>query len=145
MKAFVGTWTMTVNNKGSLDPGAPPAGQCAGTETYEMLGEFFVVRNYEITCNGMRGKGLEIFRWDTAKKVYVVTAFGDGGGHGEFNVTAAGPTWSLLDRGVAKGKKYWHRCSFTFVSSDRVEHTCDDSADGKKWEQTQDGVDVRVK
>jgi len=145
LKAFVGTWTFTANNKASPDPNAPPAGQCAGTETYEMLGEFFLVRHYEINCNEMRGKGLEIFRWDPAKKAYSITGFSDGGGQGEFNATVTGPTWSFLIHGGAKGKEYWHRCSFTFASSDRLEHTCDDSTDGKKWERTQDGVDVRVK
>src|SRR5262245_12828391 len=109
MAVWLGTWTFTLKNKESLDPAAPPSGTCTGKQTFEMFGDFFAVRHVETDCSGVRGKSLEIMRWEQAKKAYVIADFDDDGVYSEFTINVAGSTWSLVDVGVIDHKKYWHR------------------------------------
>src|SRR5262250_2108721 len=68
MSDWLGTWTFTIENKGSPDPAAPPSGKCTGKQTWEMFGPFFAVRHVETNCGGIPGKSLEIMRWESTRR-----------------------------------------------------------------------------
>jgi hypothetical protein len=110
-----------------------------------MFGEFFAVRRAETNCSGVRGKSLEILRWEHTQKAYIITDFDDDGVYSEFAIKVNGPTWSLVDAGVSGGKKFWTRCSWTSPDGNRIVQTCNDSSDGKKWTLREEGLFEKVR
>ena len=145
MSDWLGTWTFTLDNKGSLDPAAPPVGMCTGKQTWEMFGAFFAVRHVDTNCGGIAGKSLEIMRWEPAKKAYVITDFDDDGVYSEFTIAVNGPTWSLTDIGVVRGQKFWHKCAWTMSpEKTRIVQRCDESTNGKTWTLSADGLFEKV-
>jgi hypothetical protein len=70
LKKFVGEWT--TESKAIGIPGQPET-PCKGTVSCRMLGEFWVVNEWNLNMDGMEMKGLQTIGFDPAKKKYIGT------------------------------------------------------------------------
>ena len=90
--AFVGNWTF----EGEMKPGPMgPGGKITGTDRIQWLpGNFFVERRYEGTGAMGTMSGLQVFGYDSSKKIHSYTDFDCMGMSSSGTMTLSGNTWT---------------------------------------------------
>src|SRR5262245_60517931 len=113
LQMFVGNWTWDGEVKaGPMGPG----GKITGTDRWESLGGFFVLRNVQGKGPAGEFKGVAVLGYDSAKKTYVVYGFVSDGASATGTATVNGNTWTINETGTAAGKPMQERCTLAFAA-----------------------------
>jgi hypothetical protein len=141
---FVGTWTFAGEMKaGPMGPG----GKLTGTDRIQWVaGGFAVERTFQ--GQGPMGaiSGLEVFAYDSVKKVHTFHIVDSAGGVGSGTATNSGNVWTFTGTGSMGGKTVQDRCTLTFgAGNTTLKIACEMSGDGKSWAPSIDGMATKAK
>ena len=142
--AFVGNWTF----EGEMKPGPMgPGGKMTGTDRIQWLpGNFFLERRFEGKGPMGEMKGLEIFGYDSMKKVHTFNFFDSMGSIGSGTMTVKGSTWTTSGTGNMGGTTFHDRCTLAFgAGSTTLTIKCEMSSDGKSWAPSFEGKATKAK
>jgi hypothetical protein len=131
-EALLGTWMYEGQALKSI---FGPAGKVTGTDVYEMLpGGFFLQHHWDENNPLGNVKGLEVWGYDSIKKMYSYNYFNSIGEIGSGTITINGSTWNFAGGGVTyDGKSGKGRCSLTFAGTTAFTVKCEVSTDGNAW------------
>ena len=137
--AFVGNWTFD----GQMKPGPMgPGGKVTGEDRIEWTpGNFFIQRSFEGKSPMGEVKGIEIYAYDAAKKVYTFNSFDSIGMMGSGTMAVEGNTWTATGTSTMGATVWRDRCTLQFgTGGATLMVKCEMSTDGKEWTSTFEGT-----
>jgi hypothetical protein len=135
---FVGNWTFA----GEMKPGPMgPGGKLTGTDRIDWTpGKFFVQRTFTGKSPMGEMQGIEIFGYDSVKKVYTFNSFDNMGMMGSGTMTVKGNTWTFSGTASMGGATMSDRCTLEFgAGGSTLTIKCETSTDGKAWAPSFEG------
>ncbi len=135
---FIGNWTF----EGVMKPGPMgPGGKLTGADRIEWTpGNFFVQRSYQGKSPMGEMKGIEMYGYDAAKKVYTFNSFDSLGMMASGTMIAKGSTWTATGTSTMGTTTWRDRCTLEFgAGGSTMTFKCEMSTDGKTWTPTFEG------